>query len=196
MRKLWVRLPLVVWGVIVLLLGSAMMVDHWAPLPLPAPADPAVVRAVARSRRPAEVGEWLALHVLYADCPCSQRIFAHVLHQTRPRDVMERIVLIGDSEEMKSRAEARGFTVESVPTQDLAARYGMVAAPALLVSAPDDSIRYLGGYTNRKQGPEIQDVALIRSAVHNNGVLAALPLFGCAVSRSLQETLDPLGLKY
>jgi len=53
----------------------------------------------------------------------------------------------------------------------------------------------LGGYTERKQGFDIQDVSIVER-LRNEKSVAELPLFGCAVSRSLQALLDPLGIKY
>jgi hypothetical protein len=53
---------------------------------------------------------------------------------------------------------------------------------------------YSGGYTSRKQGPEIEDVAIV-AAVRAQKVPKTLPVFGCATARELASALDPLGLK-
>ena len=65
----------------------------------------------------------------------------------------------------------------------------------LVVSDPDDHIRYAAGYTSRQQGPDPRDVSIIRGLIaeQNPGVL---PVFGCSVSRSLQRLLDPFAIKY
>ena len=77
---------------------------------------------------------------------------------------------------------------------ELAARYGLEAAPVFVVADPEGELRYVGGYTTRKQGLDNRDLAIITElrAGHDQ---RELPLFGCAVSRSLQQLLDPLGLR-
>ena len=76
---------------------------------------------------------------------------------------------------------------------DLGAQFGIDAVPLLVVLGPDDTTRYFGGYTERKQGPEPRDLAIIanaRAGYDDEG----LPLFGCAASRGLREIMNPLGL--
>lgn len=196
MRWLLGRLALIIWAGGLLSVGSTLMAGHWVSLPLPDTMDPAIRSAVAARRLPMEQDRWLALHVLYSECPCSRRIFDHVLTSARPAGISERILLIGEDAEMAAQARAAGFPVEVLGQDALVARYHLTAAPALLIASPEDEIRYLGGYTLRKQGPEIQDVSLIERAQAAGRPLAALPLFGCAVSQSLQDALDPMGIKY
>src|SRR3569623_1995980 len=68
------------------------------------------------------------------------------------------------------------------------------AAPIMVVADPHGIIRYAGGYTARKQGPDISDVAVI-TAVMQQHPAAPIPLFGCAVSATLSAMLAPLGIK-
>jgi hypothetical protein len=82
------------------------------------------------------------------------------------------------------------FDVRTVAAADLA-RYGIEAAPALLVIDPGGRTRYAGGYTERKQGPDIEDLRLM-AAAQGDEDLAGLPLFGCAVSDRLRRALANL----
>jgi hypothetical protein len=170
------------------------MVGHWYSLPRPERADPAVEQAMNSLRAPGEEQRWMAVHVLYSECRCSQTMLDHLSSGGRPRDVVEKIVLVGGSEEQARGARAAGFAVHIVGKEELERRFHVVSAPLLAVVAPDGSIRYLGGYTERKQGLDIRDAAIIDEA-KERGEPRALPLFGCAVSEELRALLDPLGLK-
>ena len=125
---------------------------------------------------------------------CSQRIFDHLLASTRPSGVTEKVLLVGQREEFAAAARARGIAVLDVTPRELADDYRIESAPLLLVVAPDGAVRYAGGYTERKQGPEIEDVELIERLLRDE-TTTPLPLFGCAVSERLQAILDPLGLE-
>ena len=190
------RLLLAAWASALLLVGGTLMAGHWVTLPAPAVQDLALQAAVTASRRPDEVGRWLALHVLYAECRCSQRIAAELLadHDRSP-EVAERILLIGDSAPMVAAIQAAGLGLEILTPETLAERYTLTAAPLLVLADPDGQLWYTGGYTDRKQGPVRHDRQII-AAARAGAASPHLPLFGCAVSRSLPEALDPLGLKY
>lgn len=82
------------------------------------------------------------------------------------------------------------FDVRRVTSDDLS-RYGIEAAPLLVVLSPGGQIRYAGGYTERKQGPNIDDLRILDDA-RRPGVLASLPVFGCAVSDRLRRQLARL----
>lgn len=190
------RVVLVVWAGLLLVIGGTLTAGHWVTLPTPSAADPALEAAVAAQRRPEEAGRWLALHVLYAECRCSQRIVETVLSTERPAGISERVLLIGEDPALAARIQAAGFGFEALTAEALSERYAITAAPLLVVADPSGEVRYSGGYSDRKQGPVTRDREIIASAMGSDGVLAALPLFGCAVSQSLQEALDPLGIKY
>jgi hypothetical protein len=135
------------------------------------------------------------VHVLYAACRCSQRIFDHLFESARPSEYRETILLVGDDPSVAARASAAGFDLVAVTPQALATEFHIEAAPLLLVLDPDGRIRYAGGYSERKQGYEALDVEIMLGLM--SGVAASeLPLYGCGVSMELQAVLDPMGLKY
>ena len=86
-----------------------------------------------------------------------------------------------------------GFLVDVVTREELPRKYHLQSVPVLAVLDPLDRLRYVGGYTTRKQGPDIQDVRILET-LQSDRSIASLPLFGCAVSRSLQRVIDPTGL--
>jgi hypothetical protein len=55
-------------------------------------------------------------------------------------------------------------------------------------------VRYVGGYTPRKQAADIRDVQIL-AAVRAGERVVPLPTFGCAVGARLSQTVDPLGLR-
>jgi hypothetical protein len=179
------------WAAGMLVLCSYLLAGHLLALPLPTAADPALRAALARSRAPQEEGRWLALHFLYARCDCSRRVVEHLLQRPHPEGVAERVIWIEGDKHDEDRARAAGFAVENLSPEALAARYPVQGAPLLVVIDPDGELRYVGGYTTRKQGPTVEDLQII-SAARRREAVESLPLFGCAVSKGLQEALNPL----
>ena len=181
-RRQWpIYVALGIWFVVMGAVASSLLARHV--MPLPPPEDPAAD----------ETGRWMAVHVLYSECPCSRRIVAHLLASERPRDVVEHVVLVGEGAGRADALRTRGFDVLEIEPDELAARFGIDAVPLLVVLDPDGATRYVGGYAERKQGPELHDLEIIaraRAGYDDDD----LPLFGCAVGRALRQAINPLGL--
>jgi hypothetical protein len=192
LRTFGARLGLTVWFVLMVAVGATLLGRHLIALPRPA-NDSALAQAMSSLRSAGGAGRWMMIHVLYAQCGCSQRIADHLLAGARPADVTERIVLIGHDAVLEARFADTGWPVARVTEDEAATRFHVVAAPALAVLAPDDRVRYVGGYTERKQGPDARDLAIL-AAVRAGRDVPPLPIFGCAVSARLRSSLNPLGL--
>jgi hypothetical protein len=194
LRPVLVRSAFWSWALLSLTLAASLMVAHTYAMPRPATDNADLQRSVAASRGPGEQARWLVLHFLYSECRCSQQVLTHLFERRALPDTTERLVLIGAEPEYESAARDAGFVVEVIEPAQLLSRYGLSAAPLLVVADPTDRVRYVGGYSERKQGPELRDLAVI-TALRSGHESAELPTFGCAVSRSLQTLLDPLGLR-
>lgn len=186
------RLGLIVWFVAMLAVGITLLARHAVALPRPT-EDASFARAMASLRAPEDSGRWMAVHVLYAECQCSQRIANHLLTSDRPEGVAERVLLVGRSADLEARLAARGVRVVLTKSAELADRYHVQAVPLFVVVAPDDTVRYAGGYTARKQGPDPRDLEIL-AAARDDRFFARLPVFGCAVSARLRSSLNPIGL--
>ncbi|MEZ4232737.1 MAG: hypothetical protein R3B89_26405 [Polyangiaceae bacterium] len=184
----------VLWIPVLLVVVASLMVGHWVILPRPPTGDPEVRAAVAKLRKADERG-WMAVHVLYGECPCSRRVLKHVLASERPSDVTEKLVLVGRDAEWERKARAKGLDVDVVEMDQLLSKYHLMAAPMLLVVNPRGDVVYMGGYTARKQGPDIADLQIMRHLMQGERENER-PIFGCAVGASLQDALDPLHIKY
>jgi hypothetical protein len=183
------------WSAVLLVGGAYLLAAHVAPLPQP--TREALAADVAHERRADEAGQWLALHALFTDCGCSQRVIAHLLAR-RPLDgVKERVLLVGggagSAASYAADLRAAGYPVDELDETALGDRYGFEGVPAFALVDPHDHVRYLGGYTRTKQGADFVDVSATRATLRGETV-APLPVFGCAVSRSLRERRDPLSL--
>ena len=192
LQRLGVSFGLWAWFVLMVIVSATLLGRHLLALPRPA-ADEALARSMATLRTPNDAGRWMAVHVLYAECKCSQRIAEHLLASDRPKDVSEHVLLVGSDAALESQLSARGFQVTRVEPTELSDRYHLQAVPLLVVSAPDGTIHYAGGYTARKQGPEARDLEILADARAGRSI-ETIPVFGCAVSRQLQSTVNPLGL--
>lgn len=198
------RVALVAWIPALLLMISSLMTAHWVPLPVPGSEDPLLASGIASLAPRGLSPNWLAAHVLYEDCACSRRVGEYLLTSKRPIGLREIVILVRESGVVDQSnpapavAEAlrgRGYTVRVCGRAQLQSDFGIVAAPLLVVTRPDGSVAYSGGHTSRKQGMDYVDRSIVARLREGHSV-SPLPVFGCGVSRSLQDALDPLGLKY
>ena len=181
------KIALVAWFVAMVVVGSGLLAKHVLALPAPA-QSPRLAASMAALRGPRAQGQWLAVHVLYSECRCSQRIVDHLVSTERPGGWSEVVLWVGN---LAPRAELeQRFDVRRVGSGDLAA-YGIEAAPLLIVADPTGHLRYVGGYTTRKQGPVVDDLRIFDES-RREDVVASLPVFGCAVSDRLKRALAVL----
>jgi hypothetical protein len=192
LRRSTGRVGVGLWFTAMLLVGATLLGRHLIALPRPS-KDAALARAMDSMRGPADAGRWMAVHVLYAECQCSQRIAEHLLAGNRPPDLAERVLLIGRDADLEARFAAARIAVVRTDENDAAVDYHVSAVPLFVVVGPDGVVRYAGGYTERKQGPNPRDLEILADARAGREI-PTLPVFGCAVSARLRSTLNPLGL--
>jgi len=184
-RTIGARLALGVWLVGMLVLGAALLAKHVVALPAPA-RNPRLTRALSELGAHAAASDWLAVHVLYSECRCSQRVVAHLISTKRPEQVHEVVLWVGPLPPAPELSQH--FEVRAVQSAQLE-RYGIDAAPLFIVADAAGVLRYVGGYTTRKQGPELEDLHIL-AQTRNGASYATLPIFGCAVSERLQRELS------
>lgn len=184
---------LAAWMIIMTLVCTVMMARHSIPLPAQAAEDYEVAAALATLRLDeTQRDHWMMVHVFYTSCPCSRRLAAYLLERPRPAQLVEHVLLVGDDEAWRLQATRRGYHVHVIEAETLTRRYHLQAAPLFAVLDPLDRLGYLGGYTQRKQGLDVQDLDVLARVQDERGV-KSLPLFGCAVSRELRHIVDPTG---
>jgi hypothetical protein len=190
------RILFAVWVLCCVVGGGYLLSAHLLTLPTPELTDLGPQRSAVAQRRSSQQGQWLAVHILDQDCKCSLRVLDHLLGEPRPRGVAERIVLIASEvgPDRISAIHARGFDLDIVTPDQLADRYRVQAAPLMVVIDPADALRYVGGYTPRKQADDVRDVAVLE-ALRRGEPVEPLPTFGCAVGRSLRAKIDPFGIR-
>ena len=181
------RFAVAAWFGAMVLLGAGLLAKHVVALPVPTKSQQlskslSALRDVARPKR------WLAVHVLYAECRCSQRIVKHLTSTARPLGWEEVVLWVGNAAP-DAELEVH-YRVKRVTSAELA-RLGVEAAPLLAILDPEGRLRYAGGYTSRKQGPVIDDLQIFAEAQHA-GAPASRPVFGCAVSDRLKRALSIL----
>ncbi len=182
-----------IWASGMIFVVACLMVSHWVALPHPAATDQVWTTQLSQTRNTQD-DPWTVFHFLYGDCRCSRRIFKHILDRVPVNGCRERIVFIGTDTQLTEAAMQKGFEVDCVTPEILKSRYGVEAAPLLTILDPAGTVRFTGGYTAHKQGPQIQDVKII-NALLSGAIVDELPVFGCAVSDRLKSLVDPLGLK-
>ncbi|HEY1816121.1 MAG TPA: hypothetical protein VGG74_27425 [Kofleriaceae bacterium] len=184
---------LVAWLVVGTAVGGALLIRHLVALPTPARTD-TTLRDAVRKLLPQR--GWRALHVMYRDCPCSQRTIAHLLASPRPAELAELVLIVDDDRQSgpeDARLRAAGFPVVVIGPDELRGRFHLEAAPVLIVMSPEGELAYVGGYNRHKQGAAYEDLAIVADARARHDV-APLPVFGCATSSRLANEVDPLHL--
>jgi hypothetical protein len=177
-----------VWFSLMVVLGAGLLARHAVAFAAPAPS-PRLVTSLNALRTARTTKSWLAVHVLYGECRCSQRIADHLLATNRLSDWSEIVLWIGSP--APPAALEKQFDVRRIAPAELAT-YGIESAPMLIAADAEGQIRYAGGYTDRKQGPIIDDLRILREARDAGGLLRSLPIFGCAVSERLKRSLSLL----
>ncbi|HTU63383.1 MAG TPA: hypothetical protein VMF89_33205 [Polyangiales bacterium] len=183
------------WGLLAFVVTGSLASAHEYTLPHPERSDPRLNAALAAQRTPADAGRFSVTHVMYAACSCSQSIIDHLEQRRARKDVAEHVVLVGRDAELSARITRAGYRLDNIEPIALKQRYGIEAAPLLIIADAQGQIAYMGGYTTQKQGLDIRDTVLIDELLAGKHTVE-LPLLGCAVSRALQSLLDPFGLKY
>ncbi|MCD0461079.1 hypothetical protein [Roseiconus lacunae] len=181
------------WATSLSIVTSALMVAHWITLPKPEPGSsisPSLLTHVSSDDRRLRV-----VHVNYLECPCSRRVVRHLIRREPLPDAIEKLLLVGEDQELQVLARSQGYAVESVTREELQSRFGLQSSPLMMVFDSESNLIYSGGYTSRKQGPAFQDETIIKALIDGESV-ESLPVFGCAVSKDLQQLVDPLQLKY
>jgi hypothetical protein len=168
--------------IVVFIAGTSLAAAHMYVLPTPAVGDPMLARAVNGLRAPDERDDWLAVHVLYAHCRCSRRIIEHLSVVTRPGNVQEKLLIVGERPDLASLLDtiaSRGIDIVEATPAELRDRFHVEGVPLLLVLAPDGRLRYAGGYTERKQGPNPRDVHIILCVDGAGLVAGRYPVLQC-----------------
>ena len=198
MRNTLIYGGILVWAAACVVVGTYLLASHLLTMPAPAPTDPVLHRGVAARRGAHQIDRWLVLHVVFDECVCSQRVLDHLLAVARPPGIAERVVLVTDNRSARAAwitaIPARGFELDVVTPEQLVADYHIEAAPLMVIVDPHDTVRYVGGYTTRKQASDVRDLAVI-AAVQRGETVEPLPTFGCAIGRALNSRLDPLGIR-
>jgi hypothetical protein len=196
------RAALGLWGLGILVVGASLMAGHLVSLPAPKVTDSRLRSSLGAGPGVVQ-GRWSAHHVLYQSCGCSQRVLAHLLERRARPDLVETVVYVRDPsssdvterDSVSAKVRLVGFGFEASTPAELESRYAVESAPFLLVGDGSGGVRYAGGYTERSGSKQIEDIAII-DGLKAGRKMAALPVFGCAVSSRVQEAIDPLGLKY
>lgn len=183
MRRKAALIALVVWLGAGILAGGLLLLRH-AAFRVPEASDAQLRAALA-----AELagGRYGAAHVMYRSCACSARTITHLLERRATPGVDELVLMVDDegaSDPADQRLVAAGYRVKTITPRVLKERFHIHAAPVLIVTRPDQSIAYVGGYNRHKQEPRYADVAIIRDAGAAD-VTAPLPVFGCATTAVL-----------
>jgi hypothetical protein len=137
------------------------------------------------------------LHVMAAGCSCSGHLADYLTGRGANPDVAERVLILGDMPEQAAELRTAGFRVENIDFETARARGFLSAVPLLVIFDGDRKVEYIGGYASTPITPltTFYDLRMAKS-IQQGGPLDRFPVRGCAVSRELQEMLDPFGLKY
>ena len=140
-----------------------------------------------------EMNQWYVYHILGEGCSCSTLIMNFLTSRKELDGVNEKILWVGKQDTWKKKAENNGFAFELVNYKEKSELAGL---PAMLIFDGAKQ-KYTGGYANRfiSTTAHIQADEIIKKTMSRNN-LASLPIRGCALSKRLQDYIDPLNIKY
>ncbi|MGH8241399.1 MAG: hypothetical protein ACREXP_30890 [Steroidobacteraceae bacterium] len=180
------------WILVTLVGLGSLSLSHMVAMPKPDPTEQ-LARALLDLRR--DPRREFLVHVIYADCSCTERLFTHLLERG-PFAHAEEIILFAGEDPAKQRSARRaGFEFLSISPALLVERYLLEAAPVLVAFDAAGRLNYLGGYFAHPAAIAPLDERLHRDLMRG-GSPDPLPVFGCAVSTRLQKAVDPLGVLY
>jgi hypothetical protein len=192
-KKSWLGKALLAgWAVLTMVGLASMALPHMAAMPEPGDQARLVRELLALRRDPARS---FYVHVIYAGCSCTARLFAHLTKRARFADADEIVLFIGEDPAKRRAAESAGLRFTTASPAVLAERYGIEAAPVLVAFNAGGRLTYVGGYYNHPSTIFPLDEK-IHAQLAQGAAPAPLPVFGCAVSPRLQESVDPLGIVY
>jgi hypothetical protein len=191
--KDWIGKSMLAGWIVVTVVGlAALSVKHMASFP--APDEEALLsRAMLQLRRSSSSN--FLVHVIYAECSCSRALFAHLVARRPFAGAEEAILFVGADRAKQESAKRAGFTFAAVSAQELGFRFGLEAAPVLVVFDTAGRLRYAGGYYAHPAAITPLDER-IYAQLAARAKVEPLPVFGCAVSSRLQKSLNPLSALY
>jgi hypothetical protein len=185
------KLFLIIWIPAISAVIGFLMLNHIIAMPLPDDYKK-IQQNMPRLRHGAG---WLMVHVIYQNCSCTNSLTESLLERGPRPGIDESIIFVGDDPAFEKKFEARGFSFEFETKASIAERYGIEAAPMLLIFSPQDRLEYGGGYFERPSVYRSMDQKYL-ARLQKGEKVEALPLYGCAVSTRLQKITDPFGIKY
>jgi hypothetical protein len=189
----WIGKSMLASWIVVAMVGlAALSLQHMASLP--EPDDEALLSRTMLALRRGSSENFL-VHVIYAECSCSRALFAHLVARHPFPGAEEAVLFVGADPKKQESAKRAGFTFTPVSAQELTFRFGLEAAPILIVFDAAGRLTYAGGYYAHPATITPLDEK-IYAQVSAGAKVEPLPVFGCAVSSRLQKTLNPLGVVY
>ena len=175
-----------VWGLVVVIALASISVGHLASLPQP--GDKAFLsRALLKYRRQTNAN--FLVHVIYSDCSCASGLLTHLRSRAAFPGEEELILFVGWSSGQERRFNDAGFDFKNITATHLVSDFGLEAAPVLVMFDAAGKMRYVGGYYDVPATVVALDEE-IHSKVAAHTSVEPLPVFGCAVSPQLQQSLD------
>ena len=137
--------------------------------------------------------DWGIVHILADGCGCSDLVAEHLIKRGPAGDADEKVLLLGDTEQYTKKLQNKGFQI--INSKEV--KGYIEGVPMLIIHNKNGDIKYSGGYANKMITPitPILDMKLFQQ-VKQQTVQKNFVVRGCAVSRRIQQELDPLGLKY
>jgi len=188
-KRPWITWSLLaVWAAALIVLIASLSIRHLAALPQP--KDAALLAAAMLKYRRQPAAHFL-VHVIYSECSCSRSLLTHLASRRRFPNTEELILFVGRPD---PRLKNSRFEVQTISPSQLIATTGLEAAPVLLIFNPSGALTYAGGYYDHPAANNPLDEK-IQAALLAQQPFEPLPIFGCAISPRLQNSLNPFRIR-
>jgi hypothetical protein len=185
-KTLLVVLLLILWALASLYILTRMHGWHWISFKYEKPKN------IAQVAKDIEKENWGMIHVLGRGCGCSEFVQDYLIKRKAQKNIRETIIFIGNAARKRELEKAGYHFAEAQNVNGL-----IKGVPMLLIYNNNGQVIYSGGYAQKTITPftQIQDLKILQAAKSEQN-LKEYSVMGCAVSKKLQNLLDPLNLKY
>ncbi|MBY0415000.1 MAG: hypothetical protein K2Q18_12595 [Bdellovibrionales bacterium] len=152
-----------------------------------------------KANRLAEVvkDQRIVLHLIGADCLCSDKLANHLIKRLPLKNISEKIIVVGDNPGLEKKLAVAGFEVEKMSADLAFTRYSIKALPQMIIFDSHKPV-YSGGYSAKRSPASEEDYDDLRiiDQFFKGTFSESRPIFGCANGAMLRSKIDPLKMKY
>jgi hypothetical protein len=187
-----------IWIPVVIIVISLQMAGHLLTMPIPKHLEQVAAAIfsdfkidLASKPRIANGIAGIAYHFIYENCRCTKDLIKQLGERSPLEHVLEKIIFIGNDGDLHETFSRKGYLFAQINRESAERKFQIESAPLLAVLSPDGTHWYIGGYFPNYGNYHSADAKIIAESVLGKRA-EALPLYGCAFSKRLEDKFYPI----